>query len=241
MVFAASGRLVDGFGKFIAFCALSFTIVRLPLHFTMNKADKKYGTALPVMEQFYTIQGEGVHSGKAAYFIRLAGCPVGCHWCDVKESWKPKPHQLMPLKEIALRAALSGAPITVITGGEPAMYDLSALTGALKKAGLKVHLETSGAFAIRGKFDWICVSPKKRKPPLKASLRRANELKVVVYNRDDLAWAEKNAALVTRKCRLLLQPEWGKKETVLPYIIEFVQKHPLWQISLQSHKYMGVE
>lgn len=192
------------------------------------------------MEHFYTIQGEGVHSGKSAYFIRLAGCPVGCHWCDVKESWQVNESERMPIKEIVQYAALSGAPIAVITGGEPAMYNLSGLTGALKKAGLKTHLETSGAFVIHGTFDWICVSPKKRKPALKQSLAKADELKVIVYNKDDLRWAEKNAVSVSKKCRLLLQPEWGAKEKALPLIIEYVMKHPQWQISLQSHKYMGV-
>ncbi len=201
----------------------------------------KQASALPVMEQFYTIQGEGAHTGKAAYFIRLAGCPVGCHWCDVKESWKVKDDQWMQVREIALRALLSGAPMAVITGGEPAIYDLTPLTKALKKAGLKVHLETSGSYPIKGSFDWVCLSPKKRKPALKESLAKADELKVIVHNRDDLRWAKKNAVSVTKKCRLLLQPEWSVKEEVLPLIIEFVKVNPHWQISLQSHKYMGVD
>ena len=196
--------------------------------------------ALPVMEHFYTIQGEGIHGGKAAYFIRLAGCDVGCHWCDVKESWDINGHAYMEVEEIAKKTKTSKAPIAVITGGEPAMYDLTALTKALKKAGMKVHIETSGAYPIKGTFDWICVSPKKRKPPVKESLAKADELKVVVYNKDDINWAEKNAALVSKKCQLLLQPEWSKADKVMPMIVEYVKAHPKWQISLQSHKYMQV-
>jgi organic radical activating enzyme len=206
----------------------------------MEKAKQQSGKALPVMEHFYTIQGEGMHSGTAAYFIRLAGCDVGCHWCDVKESWDANMHSEMKVELIVKNTKQSKAPIAVITGGEPAMYDLTELTKALKKAGRKVHMETSGAYPIKGTFDWICVSPKKRKPPVKQAIAKANELKVVIYNKDDISWAEKNAALVSKKCKLLLQPEWSKADKVMPMVVEYVKAHPKWQISLQSHKYMQI-
>lgn len=204
------------------------------------KEKKTNKNVLPVMEQFYTIQGEGMHSGKAAYFIRLAGCDVGCHWCDVKESWELNGYPVLDVELLAKEAKKSGAPMAVITGGEPAMHGLSAITKAIANEGLILHLETSGAYPITGKFDWICVSPKKRKPPLKESLAKADELKVVIYNRDDLSWAEKNATLVSAKCKLLLQPEWSKADKVMPLVVDYVKKHPRWQISLQSHKYMNV-
>lgn len=192
------------------------------------------------MERFYTIQGEGLHSGKAAYFIRLAGCDVGCHWCDVKDSWELNGYPVLEVELLAKEAKKSGAPISVITGGEPAMHELSVITKAIKKEGLFVHLETSGAYPITGKFDWICVSPKKRKPPLEENLAKADELKVVIYNKDDLNWAEKNAAQVSKKCKLFLQPEWSKADKIMPLIVDYVKKHPRWQVSLQSHKYMNI-
>lgn len=195
---------------------------------------------LPVMEHFYTLQGEGMHTGKAAYFIRLAGCDVGCHWCDVKESWLLNGHPVMEVETIVKEAKKSGTGIAVITGGEPAMHNLSALTQKLKYSGLVTHIETSGAYPITGKFDWICVSPKKRKPPQKENLKKADELKVVIYNKDDFNWAEKNAALVSKKCKLFLQSEWGRADKVMPMIIDYIKKHPAWQISLQTHKYMQI-
>jgi 7-carboxy-7-deazaguanine synthase len=165
---------------------------------------------LPVMECFYSIQGEGYHAGRAAYFIRLAGCNVGCHWCDVKDSWNRNNHPEILIDTLVNEAKASGAPIVIITGGEPAMYSLERLTKALKNAGLAVHLETSGAYTITGLFDWICVSPKKNMPPLIESLCKANELKVVIYNKDDFKWAEKHSESVSKDCTLILQPEWSK-------------------------------
>jgi organic radical activating enzyme len=192
------------------------------------------------MEHFYTLQGEGMHSGKAAYFIRLGGCNVGCHWCDVKDSWDVDAHPELEIKKLVDATKESGCKIVVVTGGEPAMHNLESLTSALKKGGLATHIETSGAYPITGKFDWICVSPKKRKPPLKENLKKADELKVVVYNQDDFSWAEKNAKLVSKKCKLLLQPEWGKSYTIVPLVIEYIKKNPKWQISLQTHKFMQI-
>jgi 7-carboxy-7-deazaguanine synthase len=199
-----------------------------------------YGEQLPVMELFYSIQGEGKHTGKAAFFIRLAGCDVGCHWCDVKESWDKNKHSLKEVKELVKQVKESGAPIVIITGGEPTMYPLEKLTKALKKEGLLVHLETSGAYTITGTFDWICVSPKKRKPPLKESLEKADELKVVVYNKDDFNWAETNALDVKERCSLFLQPEWSKANTVMRWITEHIKENPKWIVSLQTHKYLNI-
>ncbi|MGP8214273.1 MAG: 7-carboxy-7-deazaguanine synthase QueE [Bacteroidia bacterium] len=192
------------------------------------------------MEHFYTIQGEGMHSGSAAYFIRLAGCDVGCHWCDVKESWDVNTHPLVDIEKLIKEVKKSGAPIAVITGGEPAMHNLKELTLQLRKLGIAIHIETSGSSSITGSFDWVCLSPKKRKEPLRESYKLADELKVIIYNKDDFAWAEKNAAMVSEECMLLLQPEWSKAEKVMPLIVDFVKKHPQWQVSLQSHKYMNV-
>ena len=206
----------------------------------MNQKNNIDGDKLPVMELFYSIQGEGAHTGKAAFFIRLAGCDVGCHWCDVKESWDKNIHPIKEIKELVQHAKESGAPLVIITGGEPTMYPLNKLTGALKKEGLAVHLETSGAYAISGTFDWICVSPKKRKPPLKESLEMANELKVVIFNRDDFNWAEKNTLGLKEKCKLFLQPEWGKADSVMPWITEYIKNNPEWRVSLQTHKYLNI-
>lgn len=202
-----------------------------------NKTD---GESLPVMEYFYSIQGEGRHTGKAAFFIRLGGCDVGCHWCDVKESWDKNKHPIKEVKELVQQAKNSGAPLVIITGGEPAMYPLDKLTKALKKEGLVVHIETSGAYNIDGEFNWICVSPKKKKPPLQKSLQAADELKVVIYNKDDFNWAEKNALGVNEKCKLFLQPEWGKADKVMPWIIEYIKNNPSWAVSLQTHKYLNL-
>ncbi|HWY97534.1 MAG TPA: 7-carboxy-7-deazaguanine synthase QueE [Bacteroidia bacterium] len=200
----------------------------------------KQSNVLPVMEHFYTIQGEGMHSGSAAYFIRLGGCDVGCHWCDVKESWDVNAHPLIDIDKLIEEVKKAGASIVVITGGEPAMHNLKQITAQLKRQGIAVHIETSGSSAITGKFDWVCLSPKKLKTPLKESFKLANELKIIIYNKDDFDWAEKNAALVSKKCQLLLQPEWSRAEKVTPLIVEYVKKHPRWQVSLQTHKYMNV-
>lgn len=194
----------------------------------------------PVMEHFYTLQGEGVHTGKAAYFIRLAGCDVGCVWCDVKESWDAAGHPLMTTKEIASIAAANPGRIAVITGGEPAMHNLTFLCDELHGKGFKTHIETSGAHPLSGDLDWVTLSPKKFKAPLEECLQKADELKVVVYHKSDFLWAEQHAAQVTRDCRLFLQPEWSKRDSVTPLIIDYIKQHPQWQLSLQTHKYINI-
>ena len=197
-------------------------------------------TAYPVMEHFYTLQGEGVYTGKAAYFIRLGGCDVGCVWCDVKDSWDAAKHPLMTADELVAAAAQYESRIAVVTGGEPAMYDLTALSDALHEAGFRVHIETSGAYPIKGDIDWVTLSPKKFKAPVEECMRQADELKVVVFNIADLEWAEQHAANVTYGCALFLQPEWSKREMITPLIIDYIKKYPKWQLSLQSHKYINI-
>lgn len=192
------------------------------------------------MEQFYTIQGEGAHTGTSAYFIRTAGCDVGCVWCDVKESWYTRGYPEIPVNDLAVAAKDSGAPIAVVTGGEPTMYPLAPLTRTLRAAGLRTHIETSGAHPLTGDWHWVCFSPKKFMKPLQEVYRRASELKVVVYNKSDFAWAEEHAALVKEDCLLYLQPEWGRAEKVMPLITEYVKANPRWRISLQTHKYMNI-
>lgn len=192
------------------------------------------------MEDFYTIQGEGFYQGHAAYFIRLGGCDVGCVWCDVKESWDAEAHPKVSVDEIVRRAKASEGKIVVITGGEPAMYDLTLLTASLQKEGLRTHIETSGAYPVTGTWDWVCFSPKKFKVPDPSVYQQAHELKVIVYNKSDFAWAEEFAGKVNADCKLFLQPEWSKEKEVLPQIIEYVKKHPAWRISLQVHKYMDI-
>jgi len=195
---------------------------------------------LPVMESFYTIQGEGFHQGKAAYFIRLAGCDVGCVWCDVKESWDAENSSLFSIGEISREARSHPADIAVVTGGEPMMYDLGMLTASLHDNDLKTHLETSGAHPVSGKWDWICFSPKKFKAPLPQYYDIAHELKVIVYNKSDFQWAEQFAARMHPACKLYLQPEWSVHAKVLPLIIDYVKSNPEWEISLQLHKFMNV-
>ena len=192
------------------------------------------------MEDFYTIQGEGENTGKAAFFIRIAGCDVGCHWCDVKESWNAGNHSKQSIEELLQKVMDSKAANVVITGGEPCMYDLNPLTSLLKENGFNLWLETSGAYPITGNFDWICVSPKKFKAPLSESLKKAHELKVVVFNPSDFSWAEKNAREVNPDCHLFLQPEWEKETKMLPWLIQYVKDHPAWRLSLQTHKYMKI-
>ena len=192
------------------------------------------------MEHFYTIQGEGMHSGSAAYFIRLGGCDVGCHWCDVKDSWDINAHPHIDLDKLVSEVKKAGATIVVITGGEPAMHNLTGLTSLLRENSISVHIETSGSSVITGEFDWVCLSPKKMKAPLKESLKLADELKVIIYNKDDFKWAEQNAKEVSPKCKLLLQPEWSRADKVTPLIVEYVKKNPQWQVSLQTHKYMNI-
>lgn len=195
---------------------------------------------IPVMEQFYTIQGEGAHTGKPAYFIRLGGCDVGCVWCDVKESWDAENHPPLSTQEIIHRMHTPASSMVVITGGEPLMYDLNELTGELKKAGYSTHLETSGAYPLSGEWDWICVSPKKFKEVLPEVLGMADELKVVVYHESDLEWAETFRTSLKKDCKLFLQPEWSKAEKITPVLINYVQANPHWRISLQTHKYMDI-
>ena len=198
------------------------------------------GYHLPVMEHFHTIQGEGSNVGRAAYFIRLGGCDVGCVWCDVKDSWDAEKHPLTDVRELVKLAKDSGAPLVVITGGEPCMYNLEPLTALLEEAGLQTCLETSGAYPLTGNWHWICFSPKKFKAPLASFYAKAHELKVVVFNRHDLAWAETHAEQMHADAQLLLQPEWDKREAMMPLLVDYVKAHPQWRISLQTHKYLNV-
>lgn len=195
---------------------------------------------LPVMEHFYTIQGEGYHQGSAAYFIRLGGCDVGCVWCDVKDSWDANKHPLYNTNDLVAEVKKIPAKIVVITGGEPLMHNLKELTHQLQANGLKTHIETSGSHPISGSWDWICLSPKKFKAPLPEIMRLAHELKIIVYNKSDFDWAEKYAALVSPQCKLFLQPEWEKAGEMSPLIIEYIKAHPQWELSLQVHKYINV-
>lgn len=195
---------------------------------------------LPLMEAFYTIQGEGFHQGKAAYFIRLGGCNVGCSWCDVKESWDAEKHPLTAVQSIAKAAATYPARLAVVTGGEPVMYDLSALTDALRLEGFKTHIETSGAYELTGQWDWVCLSPKKFKAPTKSILPLADELKIIVFNKDDFKWAEHYAAEVRDDCKLFLQVEWSKSEQLMPLIVAYVKENPRWCVSTQMHKFINV-
>ncbi len=192
------------------------------------------------MEHFYTLQGEGYHQGKAAYFIRLGGCDVGCVWCDVKDSWDAAKHPLLNIESLMLEVKKTPAEIVVITGGEPLMHNLDELTAAIQSTGLKTHIETSGAYPLSGSWDWICVSPKKFKAPLPEILPFAHELKIVVFNNSDFDWAEKYAARVSRGCKLYLQPEWDKAAEMTPLIIDYIKTHPQWELSLQIHKYIQV-
>lgn len=192
------------------------------------------------MEHFYTLQGEGFHQGKAAYFIRLGGCDVGCVWCDVKESWDAEKHPKIDIGNLKSEVLKTPAEFVVITGGEPLMHNLYELTAVLKAAGLKTHIETSGAYPLSGNWDWICLSPKKFKAPLPEVIPFADELKVVVFNQSDFEWAEKYAALVSPECKLYLQPEWDKAKSIIPLIIEYIKAHPRWELSMQLHKYINV-
>lgn len=192
------------------------------------------------MEHFYTIQGEGYHQGRAAYFIRLGGCDVGCVWCDVKDSWDAGKHPLYKVENLLQKVKETPSEIVVVTGGEPLMHDLEELTSELKKAGLKTHIETSGAHPLTGSWDWICLSPKKFKAPLPSIMPLAHELKVVVFNKSDFEWAEKYAALVSSSCKLYLQPEWEKADEMTPLIVDYIKQNPQWELSLQLHKYIRV-
>lgn len=192
------------------------------------------------MEHFYTIQGEGFHQGKAAYFVRLGGCDVECPWCDVKESWNVTAHPKMSVEEIVTQVELAKAPLCVITGGEPLMHNLSALTQMLQAKNIRTNLETSGSHPLTGNWDWVCVSPKRYKLPIVQCIKAAHELKVVVSHRNDLRFAEEFAVQVNANCKLYLQPEWDKCDEMIPLIINYVKEEPKWQISLQVHKYMNI-
>ncbi len=198
------------------------------------------GKKLPLVEQFYTIQGEGYHTGKAAYFIRIGGCDVGCSWCDTKFSWDPSLHPVVPAEEILQPILECPAAAVVVTGGEPLMVNLDYLTRLVKQHGIETFLETSGAYPLSGEWDWICLSPKKNAPVVEELYERAHELKVIIAEEEDLEWAVENGDRVGVNCKLFLQPEWSKRETILPVIIEFVKQNPRWMISLQSHKYMHI-
>ncbi len=198
------------------------------------------GVKLPLMEDFFTIQGEGFHQGKAAYFIRLGGCDVGCHWCDVKESWDAELHPPTTIDKIVENTVKAQSEIVVITGGEPTMYELQPLTEKLKSQGFQTHIETSGAYPLTGIWDWVCLSPKKRKLPTATAYQKADELKVVIYNKHDFKFAEEQAQKVSEDCLLYLQPEWSVREKMIPLIVDYILKNKKWTISLQIHKYLNV-
>ena len=200
----------------------------------------KEGKLLPVMEEFYSIQGEGYNTGQAAYFIRIGGCDVGCHWCDIKESWNAEIHPLTDVDDIVVRAVSFPAKAVVLTGGEPGMYSLDYLCKELSKNDLSIFIETSGAYSLSGAFDWICLSPKKKNPPKKSVYNKADELKVIISEKADFAWALDQEAKVRPDCLLYLQPEWSVHQEVIPLIVDFILDNPQWQISLQSHKYMHI-
>ena len=198
------------------------------------------GRKLPLMEQFYTIQGEGFNTGRAAYFVRIGGCDVGCHWCDVKESWNARLFPATLTDSIVENVIQYPAKAVVVTGGEPLMYKLDYFCSELKKFGVQRFIETSGSHPLSGEWEWICLSPKKNSPPLKPAYQFANELKVIIENKGDFKWAEKNAQYVSKDCHLYLQPEWSKANQMMPSITDYVMAHPQWKISLQSHKYMNI-
>ena len=208
----------------------------------MDKNLQKYidsGEILPLMEEFYTIQGEGFHTGKAAYFIRVGGCDVGCHWCDVKESWNADLHPATKTLKI-IENVKKYANTVVITGGEPLMWNMDFITKNLKKENIKIHIETSGAYPLTGNWNWVCLSPKKTKLPLEDIYHKANELKMIIYNKNDFKFAEEQAKKVNKNCELFLQPEWSNREKMTPQIVDYVMQNPKWKISLQTHKYLNI-
>ena len=201
------------------------------------------GKKLPLMEEFYTIQGEGFNTGKAAYFIRVGGCDVGCHWCDVKESWDANLHPLTSVDHIVDNVLLHPAKAVVVTGGEPSMYPLEYITQQLKASNIETYIETSGAYKLTGNWDWICLSPKKTMHPLECNIKMAHELKIIIHNKNDFEWAEANRKKcldVGNDCHFFLQPEWSKAATVMPLIVDYVMQNPVWKVSLQTHKYMHI-
>lgn len=219
--------------KVLAYCIFA------PMKIAADDPKVLKGDWLPLMEAFYTLQGEGYHKGSAAYFIRIGGCDVGCHWCDVKESWNADLHPPTAVTSI-VEAAQAHANVAVVTGGEPLMWNMNPLTSALQAAGMQTHIETSGAYALSGKWDWFCLSPKKNKLPKPEAYSVADELKVIVHNKDDLRFAAAAAEKVNPACKLFLQPEWSKREKMMPLIVDYVLEHPQWKASLQTHKYLNI-
>lgn len=198
------------------------------------------GEILPVMESFYTLQGEGFHAGRAAYFVRLSGCDVGCVWCDVKESWETRNDQMKSIDEIVQIIVTYPSKFVVLTGGEPAMYNLSSLISKLKDNKMYIAIETSGVYSLNGDVDWYTFSPKKFKKPCEEAYTRANELKVIIYNKTDFKWALEHQKKVNSNCLLYLQPEWSKLEEMTPLLVEFIKENPNWKLSLQNHKYINI-
>lgn len=205
-----------------------------------NNTKDESGDKLPLVEEFYSVQGEGYHTGKAAYFIRLGGCDVGCSWCDSRFAWDPDLHPMVSTNEIINHVTGSGADSVVVTGGEPLMWNLDLLCTGLKRNNICTFIETSGAYPLSGTWDWICLSPKRNMPPINTICQAADELKVIIEEKDDLDWAEKYKGMVSNKCRLFLQPEWSRFETIIPEIVDYVRKNTEWRISLQVHKYMHI-
>ncbi len=197
------------------------------------------GKMLPLMEEFYTIQGEGYHKGTAAYFVRIGGCDVGCHWCDVKESWNAELHPPTFTDKI-VENATKHSKVVVVTGGEPLTWDMSQLTAGLQQKGAKTHIETSGAYQLSGTWDWICLSPKKMKLPTQSVYDKAHELKIIIFNKSDFKFAEEQASKTNKNCILYLQPEWSKRDEMIPLIVDYVMQNPKWKISLQTHKYLNI-
>ncbi|MBN2633360.1 MAG: 7-carboxy-7-deazaguanine synthase QueE [Bacteroidales bacterium] len=206
----------------------------------ISRKTEKEGEKLPLAEEFYSLQGEGFHAGKPAYLIRLAGCDIGCSWCDTSFSWDADKHPLVDIDEIVNNAVASGARIVVVTGGEPLMWNLDHLCESLKRNNICTYLETSGAHRMSGKWDWICLSPKIHRPPLPENHRMADELKVIIQTDDDFKWAEKSRLLVRDECHLFLQPEWSVFESVIPAIVSYIRQNPIWRLSLQVHKFMHI-
>ena len=209
----------------------------MKLKYDLKAVEK--GILLPLMEAFYTLQGEGYHKGSAAYFVRIGGCDVGCHWCDVKESWDAERHPPTPIDQI-ISNAKEYSDTVVVTGGEPLMWNMNPLCESLHELEIQVHIETSGAYTITGKWDWFCLSPKKNKLPVDQAYEHADELKMIIYNKDDFKFAEQQAEKVGVECKLFLQPEWSRREKVMPLIVDYVLKNPKWKASLQTHKYLNI-
>ena len=207
----------------------------------LKKKDErlKTGEALPLMEAYYTIQGEGYHKGSAVFFIRIGGCDIGCHWCDVKESWNPSIHPITDIKDI-IDNAKNYSDTVIVTGGEPLMWNMFPLTDGLRSFGIKTHIETSGAYPLSGNWDWFCLSPKKNKLPTNGAYERADELKVIIHNKDDFNFADLQAKKVNRDCKLFLQPEWSRNKKMIPLIVDYIMKNPKWKVSLQTHKYLNI-